>query len=72
MVEVVETMGEIPKEFRSSVGSVGSRLPCFPYSVTSMACFSRQCWINRYAATSVICAFATRCEWVPIAYQWVH
>jgi hypothetical protein len=34
---------------------VGSRLlgfPCFPYSVISMACFSRgNCWINQYAAT---------------------
>ena len=45
----------IPKGFPKSVGRVGSRLhgfPCFPYSVISMACFSRgKCWINRYAAT---------------------
>src|SRR5882757_6459851 len=45
----------IPKGFPKSVGRVGSRLhgfPCFPYSVISMACFSRgKCCINRYAAT---------------------
>src|SRR5271170_4933735 len=45
----------IPKGFPQSVERVGSRLhgfPPFPYSVISMACFSRgKCWINRYAAT---------------------
>src|SRR5580698_4447292 len=45
---------EILKGFPKSVGRVGSRLhgfPPFPYSVISMACFSRgKCWMNRYAA----------------------
>jgi hypothetical protein len=44
----------IPKGFPKSVGRVESRLhgfPCFPYSVISMACFSRGRYeIKRHAA----------------------
>jgi hypothetical protein len=44
-----------PEGISTECGKGGSRLhgfPPFPYSVISMACFSRgKCWINRYAAT---------------------